>query len=742
MANGGKSTNKILYIATFPPRECGIATFTQDLTFAMDVKFNPKTKAEVTAVNEDPTSIYNYGKNVFTQIAANNIESYVSLAERVNKRSDIKLVNIQHEFGIFGGTRGDFLIPFLQVIRKPVVTTFHSVIPHPDEHLENVVRFIVSKSKAIVVMNKLSKDVLARDYDAPKSKIYLIPHGIPATAFEPSDKYKTELGLQGKIVLSTFGLMSPNKGIQYAIKALPNIKKRYPNVIYLVLGETHPNVRREFGESYRNSLHRLVDKLKLKDNVKFYDKYLSLDEIVNYLKATDVYISPSLGQEQSVSGTLSYAMGCGRPVVSTKTVYARYLVNGRNGLLVNFKSSSAIARAAKRLLSNELLLKNISTGAYETTRKMIWPNVAAAYFEIFKKIADVKVEEDKLPQIKFDHLVRMTDDVGIHHFAKYSKPERRYGYSLDDNARALLVSATQYVREPSEKLAELMHTYLRFMKFMQRSDGTFANIVSAKRERDETRDDDVQGRAVWALGFTTVQLKLPEAIRLEANRLLKRSIKMIPRIRSPRAIAFVAAGLYHYLLANRDKRLMTLFVKLADRELEFYRLSASSEWNWFEDQLSYSNSKLPESLFYAYDLTRNRKYLEVAEKSLAFLSSITFNRDSYIPIGQNGWYFRNRKRAYFDQQPEDTASMVETKVVAYKITGKRKHLNDALQAFQWFLGKNHLKQMVYDEVTGGCCDGVGQYSLNLNQGAESTISYLLARLRLEEAMERNKTQTG
>ena len=377
----------------------------------------------------------------------------------------------------------------------------------------------------------------------------------------------------------------------------------------------------------------------------------------------------------------------------------------------------------------------MSVEAYEQTRPMTWPNIATSYFKLYQKFADLESEESKLPELKFDHLKRMTDKFGIFHFAKYSKPEKRYGYSLDDNARALVAAVKSYKTSPSEENLDLIRTYLNFIKYTQKPEGTFSNIVSYKKRRDGTNDEDVQGRAIWALGFSSAQDYLPKNISAEAAKIFSKALKPFKRVESPRAIAFAMTGLYYYLKQNHNKQFLNLFESFAKRQTKLFEDFATEEWQWFEDQLTYSNSKLPESLFYAYKLLGQKRYLNAAQKSLAFLSRITFERDFYSPIGQNGWFFRNKKRAYFDQQPEDTASMVETKVAAYKATGEKRHLKDAYRAFNWFLGKNHLNQMVYDEVTGGCYDGVGQYAINLNQGAESTISYLLARLALEEVRE-------
>src|SRR3989344_1052661 len=492
--------NYVIQISSYPPRECGIATFTRDISNALDHKFNPAVKSKVVALKNDPTSIFNYGDRVINEINAQDIENYVNLAKEINSHEDIKLVNIQHEFGLFGGSWGGFIIPFLQVVEKPVVTTFHSVLDNvneeEEEEVKNVVRAIANKSTALVVMNQLSKEVLEKKYGVPGSKIHLIYHGIPQVPFEPSDKFKEELGLEGKTVLTTFGFLSSNKGIQYAIRALPEVVKKYPGLVYMIVGATHPNVVRSDGETYRNFLISEVNRLGLENHVKFYNKYLHVDELIKYLKATDIYISPTIDAGQSVSGTLSYALGCGRPVISTATSYARHIVNDRVGALVPIKNSKAISKKLLDFLGDDKKIKSMSVEAYEQTRPMTWPNIATSYFKLYQKFADLESEESKLPELKFDHLKRMTDKFGIFHFAKYSKPEKRYGYSLDDNARALVAAVKSYKTSPSEENLDLIRTYLNFIKYTQKPEGTFSNIVSYKKRRDGTNDEDVQGRAI------------------------------------------------------------------------------------------------------------------------------------------------------------------------------------------------------------------------------------------------------
>ncbi|PIR97481.1 MAG: glycosyl transferase family 1 [Candidatus Doudnabacteria bacterium CG10_big_fil_rev_8_21_14_0_10_41_10] len=727
----------ILSLSTYPPRECGIATFTQDLCRAINKRYNPTIKSKVIAINENETSLYNYPGIVQGQIAADHASHYVSLAQEINKLNPIKLVNIQHEFGIFGGNWGDYIIPFLQVIKKPVVTSFHTVLPQPKKNIIDNVKTIAKYSKAIIVMNHRSKVLLENNYSIPKSKIILIPHGIPSTTFDPSDSFKSDFGLKNRLVLTTFGFLSPDKGIQYVIRALPRLIKKHPNLIYLLLGATHPVLRSREGEAYRNSLVREIELLGLKKYVKFYNKYLSYEELVNYLKATDIYISPSLNPNQSVSGTLSYALGCGRPAVSTPSEYAKWVINDKNGILVKFRNPSAISHAISKLAGNEQLLKTMSQAAYASTRHMIWPNVASLYFDVYNRIANFAEKEKKFPDIKLDHLVKLTDKFGLIQHATYDKPNLRFGYSADDNARALIVCGQYYLLEPTQKVEDLIQTYLNFLHFVQRPNGSFANIVSIKKKKDTTFEEDAQGRIIWALGYLTAQDYLPKNILTKAKNLFQKSLVTINALKAPRAIAFAMSGLYFYLKNYPNKKLLIIFKKLADKQIKLYQESAAPQWLWFEDNLTYSNSKLSECLFFAYDITREKKYLKVGQTSLNFLTDITFKKKHYSPIGQNGWYAKGKHRSYYDQQPEDTASMVQSQITAYKTTKKLKHLTNAYQAFTWFLGKNNLQQMVYDEVTGGCHDGVGQYSLNLNEGAESTLSYLLARLEFENSQVRD-----
>jgi len=725
-----KKSASIVYLSTFPPRECGIATFTKDLVDAMARKYNPALKAKVLAINDKVTDSYPYNSQVSRQIISSQIDDYVTLARELNQANEVQLAHIQHEFGIFGGDYGDHLIPFFQVIEKPVIVTLHTVLPNPDEHMRHVVKIILAYAKAVIVMNEFSKQILVNDYEAIAEQIHVIPHGIPYVASANGDKEKAKLGLRDRLVFATFGLLSKGKGIEYALRALPAVVERFPQSLYLILGVTHPAVRKHEGEKYRNFLEEEVKRLSLEDHVRFDNRYLSVDELTTYLRSADIYLATNLDPNQSVSGTLSYALGCGTAVISTSSLYARSIVTPECGFLVKAGDSKEFAQKLLILCQDPKLREEMGKNAYLKTRHMSWPNVALAHFSLYQKYAPL-VDEQKLPALKLDHLKRVTDDFGIIQFARHIKPDLRYGYTLDDNARAIIAASAAFPYAPKEAVS-LIQTYLAFFRFVQQRNGSFVNLVNGQRKRlPQEKSEDAQGRAIWALGYVMAQDAVPEDMRNEAREMFEKAVEGSCVLSSPRALSFAMIGFYFALQKASMPRLRNFFMQFAQAHVKRFEQNGSGDWMWFEDELTYSNSKLSESLFYAYLATKTSRYLEVAEKSLKFLLRITCEKDYFAPIGQNGWFAREGKRAYFDQQPEETSSMVQTLLVAYEATGKKEYLNRAHAVFQWFLGKNHLKQMVYDEATGGCYDGLGEESLNLNQGAESTLSYLLARLALE-----------
>jgi len=729
----------ILYVASFPPRECGIATFTLDLTSSMDKEFNPEIKSRIMAINDNGTSYYNYPRKVGFQLYESKMEDYLNLAHEINRTREIKLVNIQHEYGLFGGDWGDYILPFLELLKKPVVVTFHTVLPEPDERLLKITQEIADKADAVVVMTKTMAGFLEEIYGVKKNKIFVIPHGIQNIAYPSKSKTKKALGLEGKLVLSSFGMINRDKGYEYAIAALPEVVKKNPKVIYLILGATHPNIRKQEGEIYRNKLKKLVEKLELQEYVKFYDKYMTLQEKVDYLKATDVYISPTLNPLQTSSGTVSDALSCACPVVATPNYYNKDVLDNGRGRFVRFRNSKDITKALNELLSDRKMRKEMQKNAYFYSRHMTWQNVAISYFKVFNRLAKiVPKDQGKLPPVSLSHIRNMTDGFGMIQFAQHTKPDIHSGYCLDDNARILLACSMRYKNKKRPDILKMMEKYCSFVKYSQKENGKFWNFISYKQTFiDDVESEDTFGRTIWVLGYLISQKHIPKHLKEEAKTIFNKAKNWITDLRSFRAISFAIIGLALMEKNETKKQIRDKIIILSDKLVAGYKkqqvISDGIDWRWFEDCLTYSNFKLSEAMFRSHAATGKEEYLEIARESIGFLAKISFeNNDYFSPIGQDGWYFRGGKRAYFDQQPEDTSSAVEALAAAFEVSGEEKFKKLAKSAFLWFLGKNHLGQMVYDEATGGCFDGMGKFSLNFNQGAESTISYLLARLTIED----------
>lgn len=732
LPNKKESPAWILYMGTYPPRECGIATFTRDLKAAIDRKFSHKIRSKVLAMNNNPASFYNYPREVIMQISDGHQNEYIEAAGRINRTDSIRLINIQHEFGIFGGEYGRYLLCFLDEIKKPVIVTFHTVLPDPNEKLKRVVQEIAEKSACIIVMNNKAIDILANDYGINKN-VFVVPHGIPTVPFVQSAREKAKTGLKGRIVISSFGLISSNKGYEHVIEALPEIIKLFPSLVYLIIGQTHPVVRNREGEKYRIFLEKKVESLNLQKHVKFCNRYLALNEIIKYLKATDVYISSAVNPNQIVSGTLSYALGCGRPVISTPFLHAKEAISHERGFLCEFKNPASFAEAITKLLSEPNLIEEMGKNAYYYTRHMTWPNVALAYMEIFSKYVNIiEKPASALPKVKFSHLAELTDDFGVIQFAKNVEPETASGYTLDDNARAMIASCMHYNSSRAEEEFKRIRVYFDFIKYVQNGDGRLYNLVDYGRKINfENWSDDAHGRALWALGLLISTSSIPAEIKEEAKNVFEKALRSIKEYKSPRAAAFTIIGIYYCNKAFPSIENIAKIRKLAEFLVYIYNINSSGKWKWFEKYITYSNSKLAEALFYASLAANEQRYLKIAQESLEFLMATTFENGMLVPVGNNGWFHKNSSKANFDQQPEDVSSMVQTLSLAHEVTRNGFYKKKASTAFQWFLGNNTLKQVIYDESTGGCYDGIGQSSINLNQGAESTISYLIARLVLD-----------
>jgi glycosyltransferase involved in cell wall biosynthesis len=737
MITNRQSKSWIVCLSTFPPRQCGIATFTADLTNAIDQMFGPSVKSKIVAMNMTNISDLPYSDKVILQISQPRQEDYFNAAHKLSRLKKVKLVNIQHEFGIFGGENGLYLLYFLKELHKPVVTTLHTVLPNPDEKMLNVVREIMKYSKIIIVMTRSSKEILVRDYGLDSKRIKIIPHGIHHVPHTTSEKAKSSFGFSGEIILSTFGLLGPSKGIEYVIEALPPVVKKFPNIRFLVAGVTHPVVLGNTGEIYRNFLTKKVSQLGLSKYVSFYNTYFDINKLLQFLEATDIYLSPSLNPQQTVSGTLSYALGSGRPVISTAFAQAKQDITNEVGILVDFKKPQAFTAAIIKLIGHNKLRLQMGKNAYFRTRHMTWENVAHSYMKCFSEISpQLSSGQKKLPSIKLEHLLKLTDNFGIIQFAKLTEPDISSGYTLDDNSRALIVAALHYNKFRTLSSLKLISIYLNFLHFVAKPDGYFDNYVNANHTIDKPRNiqenlEDSNARALYALALVSTTKRLPEHLKEQAHLLFKQSFRKNVAFSAPRAMAFYIKALSCLLSERNESETLAVLRYYCEQLVALYEKNHSPDWEWFEHILTYSNALLPEALILGYKITGEKRYREVAEITFDFLIKHTFKDDIYIPVGQSGWFPKKGIRQYFDQQPEDTAAIIEALSAMFEVTNKKHYKELANIAFNWFLGDNVLGQVVYDRTTGGCYDGIGEKFINLNQGAESTISYLFARLFFE-----------
>ncbi len=741
----------IVFLSTFPPRQCGIATFTTDLTTAIDQMFGPQVESKIIALNINDISHFNYSDQVIAEINQTCQEDYFKVADKLNKIKEIKLISVEHEFGIYGGEYGEYLLPFLEKIKKPVVTTFHTVVPEPNKKMLTIVKTILKHSAGIVVMTNNAKRILESDYRARPEQIQVIPHGIHQASYRTSAHAKALLGFSGQLILSTFGFLSSGKGIEYIIEALPQVVEKFPNVRFLVAGVTHPTVLEKEGEQYRNFLIKKVYELGLAKYVLFYNTYFDIHKLLKFLSATDIYLSPSLNPNQTVSGTLSYALGSGLPTISTAFSQAKEDITEEIGLLVGFKNSQAFAEAIIKLLSNDQLRLQMGKNAYFRTRCMTWQNVSLTYLNFFSQLVpEISLGQKKFPPIKLTHLVNLTDDFGIIQFAKLTEPDVSSGYTIDDNARALIVATLHYKKFATTFSLRLVSTYLNFICLAVRSDGYFNNYINTNQTINKPRNieeysEDPSARTLYALARVATTKEIPRHLRKKAHTLLEQSLQKGIVFSSPRAMGFFIKALCCLLSKWKDPKTLAHLKYYCEQLMTLYEKSCSSDWEWFEHYLTYSNAILPEALIWGYKITNEKKYLTVAEKTFDFLIGHTFPSEPrrgggvggdknkiYIPIGQSGWFVKGGTRQYFDQQPEDVTATVEALNTMFQITHKKNYKELAHQAFNWFLGDNILGQVVYDRTTGGCYDGIGEKFINLNQGAESTISYLLARFSFEE----------
>lgn len=734
----------IFFVSTFPPRECGLATFTNDLILSFEKVFAPFITAKVIAMNDNGRNSYLYPpQRVVFQINQKKKEEYKKAAHFVNQAKPL-LTCVQHEFGIFGGLYGSYITDFLKNVTGPRAVILHTVLPHPKAVFLRRMQELDQECELFIVMTKISKRILIETYNIVPKKISVIPHGVHGVSFEFSEGAKKEFGLKGHTVLTTFGLLGRNKGIEYVLRSLPAVIQKHPDVLYMVIGATHPKILQKEGEKYRKSLLAEVKKLGLEKHVKFYNKYFELKELIQILKATDIYIATSLDPFQAVSGTLSYAIGIGRPILSTSFSQAQEFVTPSIGTLVPLRDSVAYSEALLNLLSEPHKLHAMAYNAYSQTRHMNWSNVANAYYQAFVTIApSLQVKERRLLPIKLLHFERMTTKEGILQFCQLSLPNKASGYTLDDNARALLAMALHHKETKSQTSLHLAEIYLDFVLKCEVEDGLLLNIFDFDMTPNEVanRDnrEDAHTRTLFALSYTGTLSLLPISMKLSAQKKFMDLFKGAKTTFAfPRAQAMFVKALACQLQSKNTKNEMKIkcremIEKTCTMLLESYREHASPEWEWFEFSLTYSNALLPEALFIGYAFTGNKDFLKMAEKTLSFLLEKTIVKNQVWPIGQDGWLSKGGERQYYDQQPEEVTALLFCLRTAWDTTGQAIYRESMEMVFSWFMGNNALGQIMYDEATGGCYDGLTPESVNLNEGSESAICYLLARLSMVHA---------
>ncbi|MFB3389685.1 glycosyltransferase [Flavobacterium sp. LAR06] len=726
--------SKIVFLSTFPPTQCGIATYTQDTIKGITDVFGKSVTCEICELVSEPKA---KPTQAFTLNTKDKAE-YAKVAEQINNDKSVKLVHIQHEFGLFGGNYGDYLLDFLNVIKKPLTYTFHSVIQNPNNELKTFVKLLLSYSNSVFVMTNQSKEILMRDYNIAEEIITCVPHGTHIVIYETPDQAKEKFNIQDRKVLSTFGLLGEGKNIETGLQALPKIIEKEPNVLYLIIGKTHPNLIKDGVDAYRDKLEGIVEDLNLKDNVRFINQYLDTNELLEYLKATDVYLFTSKDPNQAVSGTFSYAMSCACPMVASKIPHTLEVLTSDCGILVDIGNVEQFSEATIKLLSDDNLRTEMGINAFTKTRASSWENVAITHMNTYKTLMENPGEiKFTYPSIQLRHIKKLTTDLGIIQFSKISIPDLESGYTLDDNARALIAFCMHYKLTKDKDDLPYILIYLDFIERCQKPKGNFMNYVDQENrehieQNAEVNLEDSNARGLWALG-TVVSMTdiLPESFSKKASKVLLNSLKWAETIQSPRSIGFATKGLYLYHTAVPNLYVAAIINKLNAKLLSNYEIHASSDWKWFENYMTYGNGILPESMLFAYLVTNKPIYKKVAMDSLDFLMSKMFVNKNFKVISNNGWLHKGEEPKEYGEQPIDVAYTIHTLNSFYVAFGTPEYKHKMKTAFNWFLGKNHLNQIMYNPVSGGGYDGLEKENVNLNQGAESTVCYLTARLLIE-----------
>jgi len=741
---------RIAFVGNYLPRQCGIATFTTDLCTALANEYGSERLFAI-PVN-DPDSSYEYPEQVRLELEEDDLSSYERAAEFLNFNGN-DLVSLQHEYGIYGGIAGRHILTLLRKLKMPVVTTLHTVLRDPDPNQRAVLEEIARLSDRLIVMSEQAAQFLREVYSVPGEKIDVIPHGVPDFQFMDPNYFKDRFAAEGKSVLLTFGLLSPNKGIENVIRALPAILAVHPNVVYIVSGVTHPHIRRRDGERYREELQALAEQLGVSANLILVNRFVSAEELVEHVGAADIYITPYRQEAQIVSGTLAIALAAGKAIISTPYWHAKELLADKRGILVPFEDPNAIRDAVLRLLDNDGERHAMRKRAYLHSRETIWPKTARKYMASFQRARFERTLQpraaqkddaaadasDFLPVMSADHMLRLTDDTGILQHAIFSVPNSSEGYTTDDNARALIVSTLLHEcpENTDEPLfSRLSHRYLAFLWLAFNADtGRFRNFLAYDRRwLEECGSDDSHGRALWSLGNVLGHSR-DAGLRGAAGRLFEAAVPATLTFTSPRAWAYSILGMQAYLdWFPGDRAIQVVRNALANRLLDIYERSHSATWRWFEKSLSYSNARLSQALILAGWRSNNQRMIEAGMDSLKWLVAEQHRDDKeiFVPIGSNGFFIEGCEKARFDQQPVEACATVSACLEVYRLTEEVHWREEAQRVFGWFLGSNDLRVPLYDAATGGCRDGLHPDRINQNQGAESTLSFLMALLEMRE----------
>jgi glycosyltransferase involved in cell wall biosynthesis len=733
---------KMLIVSSYPPRECGLATFSNDVLNSIKKVFGNTLPIEVCALQNNKRQ-FKYGNEVKYTISSSSVDDYRMVAEQINERNDIGVVCIQHEFGLHGGEYGDYFLVFLLALNKPIITVFHTVLPDPDEKRRKVIQAIVDLSNRIVVLTNKSQEILINQYGSQKSKINVIPHGTHTVLWEQKELLKNKYHFSDKIVMSNFGLISENKNIETVLRALPEIIAKHPEVIYMIIGKTHPEIIKREGEKYRTKLLDIVHEYQLENNVIFINEFLELQQLLEYLTMSDIYLFSSKDPNQAVSGTFAYALSCGCAVISTPIPHAIEAFQDGNGILLKeFDNPIEFQNAILELVENKEKRIAIGRNAYSLSHETTWENIAIKYGLLFGDLTNK--EEDlrfNFPPIKLDHIKELTTDYGMLQFSKFSEPDPESGYTLDDNARALIDMVMYYSHYQDDETLRLADIYLNFLEDMQRADGFFDNYKDFDRQitmqNSEVNLEDSNGRALWSLGYViSHQQILPVDLVVRAENCWEKAFSRIYEISSPRAIAYTLKGLYYYYSVHPKESVRVYIEQLADRLLELYNINSEEYWCWYEDYMTYVNNVLPEAMMFSFLATAEPKYLKIATITFDFLLSHYFMKGQLKVISNRGWFKKQNERFFYGEQPIEVATTIITLDLFYQVTGNVKYKDQLEVAFNWFLGNNHLKQIMYNPVNGASYDGLEDKTININQGAESTLCFFKAQLIMEKYVEK------